>query len=84
MQTPDGERYTRNGSFAVDEEGYLTLPEAGGCFQKTASPYRLTMRTSAWMPGAVLRCKDRQIRSGFRGGQAQAVGHYKDCGLRGL
>ena len=29
VQTPNGERYTRNGSFAVDNEGYLELPGIG-------------------------------------------------------
>ena len=55
IQTPDGERYTRNGSSPCRRRA--------GCFRKTASPYGLMMRTSAWMPGAVLRCmKDRQIQ----------------------
>ncbi len=29
VQTPEGEVYTRNGSFSLDEEGYLTLPSVG-------------------------------------------------------
>lgn len=29
VDTPDGEVYTRNGSFSLDEEGYLTLPSVG-------------------------------------------------------
>ncbi len=29
VQTPEGEAYTRNGSFSLDEEGYLTLPSVG-------------------------------------------------------
>ena len=29
VQTADGERYTRNGAFYVDQEGYLSLAEAG-------------------------------------------------------
>lgn len=29
VETRGGERYTRNGAFAVDEEGYLNLPGAG-------------------------------------------------------
>ncbi len=29
IQTADGERYTRNGAFYVDQEGYLSLAEAG-------------------------------------------------------
>ena len=41
IQTPDGERYTRNGSFAVDEEGYLTLPEAGRVLSEDGQPIRI-------------------------------------------
>ena len=41
IQTPDGARYTRNGSFAVDEEGYLTLPEAGRVLSEDGQPIRI-------------------------------------------
>lgn len=41
IQTPAGERYTRNGSFAVDEEGYLTLPEAGRVLSEDGQPIRI-------------------------------------------
>lgn len=41
IQTPEGERYTRNGSFAVDEEGYLVLPEAGRVLSEEGQPIRI-------------------------------------------
>ena len=41
IQTPNGERYTRNGSFAVDEEGYLVLPEAGRVLSTEGQPIQI-------------------------------------------
>lgn len=41
IQTPEGERYTRNGSFAVDEEGYLVLPDAGRVLSSEGQPIQI-------------------------------------------
>lgn len=41
IQTANGERYTRNGSFAVDEEGYLILPEAGRVLSQEGEPIQI-------------------------------------------
>lgn len=41
IQTPQGERYTRNGSFSVDEEGYLVLDELGRVLSSDNQPIRI-------------------------------------------
>lgn len=41
VQTPQGERYTRNGSFAVDNEGYLELPDVGRVLSSDNQPIRI-------------------------------------------
>lgn len=41
IQTPQGERYTRNGSFSVDTEGYLTLDGAGRVLSSDDQPIRI-------------------------------------------
>ena len=41
IQTPQGERYTRNGSFSVDAEGYLTLDGAGRVLSSDDQPIRI-------------------------------------------
>lgn len=38
VQTADGERYTRNGAFYVDEQGYLSLAEAGRVLSQNGQP----------------------------------------------
>lgn len=43
IQTPDGEtRYTRNGSFTIDNDGYLTLPHIGKVMGQDGNPIKLT------------------------------------------
>ncbi|MBR5509226.1 MAG: flagellar hook-basal body protein [Lachnospiraceae bacterium] len=42
VQTTNGERYTRNGAFYVDEEGYLTLAEAGRVLSTENQPIQIT------------------------------------------
>ena len=41
IQTPQGERYTRNGSFSVDEEGYLVLENLGRVLSTDNQPIRI-------------------------------------------
>ena len=41
IQTPEGERYTRNGSFSVDNEGYLVLEEFGRVLSTDDSPIQI-------------------------------------------
>lgn len=41
IQTPAGERYTRNGSFAVDNEGYLVLEDFGRVLSTDDSPIQI-------------------------------------------
>lgn len=42
VQTADGERYTRNGAFYVDQEGYLSLAEAGRVLSVDNQPILIT------------------------------------------
>lgn len=42
IQTPEGERYTRNGSFSVDENGYLILNELGQVLSEDNQPIQIT------------------------------------------
>lgn len=42
IQTADGVEYTRNGSFALDDEGYLTLPMHGRVLGMDGQPIQLT------------------------------------------
>lgn len=42
IQTPQGERYTRNGSFAVDAEGYLVLEDQGRVLSTDNQPIRIS------------------------------------------
>ncbi len=41
IQTQDGERYTRNGSFSVDEEGYLVLNNLGRVLSTNNQPIQI-------------------------------------------
>lgn len=41
IQTQDGERYTRNGSFAVDAEGYLIMPDLGRVLSTDNQPIQI-------------------------------------------
>lgn len=41
VQTEDGRAYTRNGSFALDNEGYLCLPERGRVLDTAGQPILL-------------------------------------------
>lgn len=41
IQTPNGERYTRNGSFSVDEEGYLMLNDMGRVLSADNQPIQI-------------------------------------------
>ena len=41
IQTPNGVQYTRNGSFAVDSEGYLVLGENGRVLSAGGQPIRI-------------------------------------------
>lgn len=41
IQTAQGERYTRNGSFSVDAEGYLTLNDQGRVLSSDGQPIRI-------------------------------------------
>lgn len=41
IQTQNGEQYTRNGAFAVDEEGYLELPEIGRVLSTDNQPIQI-------------------------------------------
>ncbi len=41
IQTAGGERYTRNGAFAVDNEGYLELPGIGRVLSTENQPIRI-------------------------------------------
>ena len=42
IRTPEGERYTRNGSFSVDENGYLILNELGQVLSEDNQPIQIT------------------------------------------
>lgn len=42
IRTPEGERYTRNGSFSVDENGYLILNELGQVLSEDNQPIQVT------------------------------------------
>lgn len=42
IRTPEGERYTRNGSFSVDQDGYLILNELGQVLSENNQPIRIT------------------------------------------
>lgn len=42
IRTPEGERYTRNGSFSVDQDGYLILNELGQVLSEDNQPIRIT------------------------------------------
>ena len=42
IRTPEGERYTRNGSFSVDEDGYLILNELGQVLSEDNQPIQVT------------------------------------------
>lgn len=42
IQTPNGEQYTRNGSFSVDQEGYLVLNEVGRVLSIDDQPIQIT------------------------------------------
>lgn len=51
IETDNGEVYTRNGSFNLNNEGYLILPGMGGCWEQTDSRSRWTQMISpltAW------------------------------------
>lgn len=41
IQTPQGERYTRNGSFSVDAEGYLVLNDQGRVLSADDQPIQI-------------------------------------------
>ncbi|MGL5436378.1 MAG: flagellar hook-basal body protein [Lachnospiraceae bacterium] len=41
VQTPNGERYTRNGAFAASEDGYLILPGVGQVLSTENQPIKL-------------------------------------------
>lgn len=41
IQTPQGERYTRNGSFSVDAEGYLVLDNLGRVLSADGQPIQI-------------------------------------------
>lgn len=41
IQTPNGERYARNGAFAVDGQGYLELPGVGRVLSTDNQPIRI-------------------------------------------
>ena len=41
IQTQNGERYTRNGSFAVDDQGYLVLPGIGRVISTDNQPIQI-------------------------------------------
>lgn len=41
IQTPQGERYTRNGSFSVDDQGYLVLPDVGRVLSADNQPIQI-------------------------------------------
>ena len=41
VETPNGERYTRNGSFSADEEGYLTLEGVGRVLSAEDQPIQI-------------------------------------------
>ncbi len=41
VDTPNGEQYTRNGTFAVDEEGYLVLPGGGRVLSEDNQPIQI-------------------------------------------
>lgn len=41
IQTPDGVRYTRNGSFAVDGDGYLVLNDLGRVLSTDGQPIQI-------------------------------------------
>lgn len=42
IQTADGVEYTRDGSFSLDEEGYLYLPDHGRVLSVTGQPLQLS------------------------------------------
>lgn len=42
IQTPNGEQYTRNGSFTTDEEGYLVLNDLGRVLSIDDQPIQIT------------------------------------------
>lgn len=41
IDTPNGERYTRNGAFTVDDDGYLVLNKAGRVLSADNQPIRI-------------------------------------------
>ena len=41
IQAADGERYTRNGNFSVDQEGYLVLNDQGRVLSADGNPIRI-------------------------------------------
>lgn len=58
IQTPEGERYTRNGSFSVDEEGYLISNEMGRVLSADNQPIQIDGETFAVDQSGVLTVTD--------------------------
>ena len=48
IQTARGERYTRNGSFCVDEEGYLALEDQGRVLSADGQPIQIQDENRLW------------------------------------
>ena len=53
IDTPDGVRYTRNGSFRVDEEGYLTLNNLGRVQGAGGQPIQISNEDFAVTNGTI-------------------------------
>lgn len=88
IDTPDGVRYTRNGSFRVDEEGYLTLNNLGRVQGAGGQPIQISNEDFTVTNGTIYGT-DANGTAGELGtlrvvdfeGEYQDVLHKEDYGL---
>lgn len=61
VETAEGEVYTRNGSFSLDEEGYLTLPSVGRVMGEDGSIAFDTDQFRVEADGSIYRLEDGSL-----------------------
>lgn len=73
IQTPQGVRYTRNGSFGVDDEGYLSLNGMGRVLGSDGGPIAITTEDFEVSGQGVITAKVRQTAGNGEDGEDVAA-----------